>query len=57
MTEKLKKFIENECGATAIEYGLIAASMGLMLIVVMPTIANKTKTVFQNLAGHILTGQ
>ncbi len=53
----MKKFLKDESGATAIEYGLIAAAMGLMLIIVMPLIANNTKTVFQNLAGHILSGQ
>ena len=53
----MEKFLRDESGATAIEYGLIAAAMGLMLIFVMPKIANNTKTVFTNLAGHILSGQ
>ena len=54
---RVEKFLRDESGATAIEYGLIAAAMGLMLIFVMPKIANNTKTVFTNLAGHILSGQ
>ena len=53
----MKKFLKNESGATAIEYGLIAAAMGLMLIIVMPLIANNTQTVFTNLASHVLSGQ
>ena len=35
----MKKFINDESGATAIEYGLIAAAMGLMLVIVMPILA------------------
>ena len=38
---KLKKFVRDESGATAIEYGLIAAATGLALVLVMPTISNK----------------
>ncbi len=36
----MKKFLKDESGATAIEYGLIAAAMGLMLILVMPLLAS-----------------
>ena len=32
----MKKFLKDESGATAIEYGLIAAALGLMLIALMP---------------------
>ncbi len=53
----MMKFLKNESGATAIEYGLIAAAMGLMLIIVMPSIANNTQAVFTNLASHVLSGQ
>jgi len=28
--------VEDECGVTAIEYGLIAAAIGLMLVTMMP---------------------
>jgi pilus assembly protein Flp/PilA len=35
---QMKKFLKDESGATAIEYGLIAAAIGLMLIAVMPTL-------------------
>ena len=53
----MKKFLKDGSGATAIEYGLIAAAMGLMLIIVIPLIANNTGTLFTNLSGHILSGQ
>src|SRR4051794_35569223 len=35
---KLVRFVKDESGATAIEYGLIAAATGLALVLVMPTI-------------------
>ena len=40
----MKKFINDESGATAIEYGLIAAAMGLMLVIVMPILPNTPET-------------
>ena len=45
----MKKFINDESGATAIEYGLIAAAMGLMLVVAMPPLAAAIKDVFGSL--------
>ncbi len=53
----MKKFFKDESGATAIEYGLIAAAMGLALSVVMPTLASAITGSFTSLAGHISTGQ
>lgn len=35
---KLKRFLKDESGATAIEYGLIAAAIGLMLVAVLPNL-------------------
>jgi pilus assembly protein Flp/PilA len=46
----MKKFINDESGATAIEYGLIAAAMGLMLVLVMPILAGAVSDVFNELA-------
>jgi pilus assembly protein Flp/PilA len=48
----MKKFINDESGATAIEYGLIAAAMGLMLVAVMPILADAVSSVF----GELKTG-
>ena len=48
----MKKFINDESGATAIEYGLIAAAMGLMLVIVMPILATAVSGVF----GKLSTG-
>jgi pilus assembly protein Flp/PilA len=43
---KLMRFVKDESGVTAIEYGLIAAAIGLMLVVVMPLLATSLSGVF-----------
>lgn len=53
---KFVRFVKDESGATAIEYGLIAAAMGLALVAVMPLLANAIKATFTSLATHISTG-
>ena len=53
----LKKFLRDENGATAIEYGLIAAAMGLALIAIMPIIESALGVLFASLAVHITTGK
>jgi pilus assembly protein Flp/PilA len=47
----MKKFLKNESGATAIEYGLIASAIGLMLIVAAPTVATAISALFNSLAS------
>ncbi len=54
---KIARFVKDESGATAIEYGLIAAAMGLMLVVVMPKLASSISGTFNNLSSHIKTGK
>ena len=49
----MKKFFKDESGATAIEYGLIAAAMGLALVTVMPTLGSAIETKFSSLAASI----
>jgi pilus assembly protein Flp/PilA len=41
-----KKFLKDESGATAIEYGLIAAATGLALVAVMPLIEANLSAMF-----------
>ena len=53
---KFVRFVKDESGATAIEYGLIAAAMGLALVTAMPILANSITGKFISLAGHITTG-
>lgn len=46
----IKKFIGNESGATAIEYGLIAALIAVAAIAAMSTLGNQLGTTFNNVA-------
>ena len=54
---QMKKFLKDESGATAIEYGLIAAAMGLALVTVMPTLAGNVTSKFSSLGSHIASGK
>lgn len=51
----LKRFIQDESGATAIEYGLIAALISVSLIAGYSAIASDLETQFTNTAGEIQT--
>jgi pilus assembly protein Flp/PilA len=53
---KFVRFVKDESGATAIEYGLIAAAMGLALVTAMPILASSITGKFTSLAGHITSG-
>jgi pilus assembly protein Flp/PilA len=50
---KLVRFVKDESGATAIEYGLIAAAIGLMLVVAMPLLATALRAVFSSITGAL----
>ncbi len=54
---KFERFIKDEEGVTAIEYGLIAAAIGLMLVVAMPTVSSKLKGVFNVIGSNLETAQ
>lgn len=43
---KLVRFVKDESGATAIEYGLIAAAIGLLLVAVLPALQTALSGVF-----------
>ena len=49
------RFIKDESGATAIEYGLIAAATGLALVAVTPTLKTQLGTVFGNINTGLAT--
>ncbi len=49
----MKNFINDESGATAIEYGLIAAAMAVCLIAAMPLITNALIAKFGQIAGYL----
>ena len=50
---KFVRFLKDESGATAIEYGLIAAAMGICLIAVMPLITAALTAQFTSLGAAI----
>ncbi len=52
----MKKFLKDESGATAIEYALIAAAMGLALVTAMPLIKTAIIGKFTGLATDITNG-
>ena len=45
--KKFVRFLKDESGVTAIEYGLIAAAIAVMLTVVAPDIADALSATFQ----------
>jgi pilus assembly protein Flp/PilA len=45
----LKSFLRDESGATAIEYGLIAAGISVAIIVVVQGLGTKLNTIFTNI--------
>jgi len=53
MTKLISRFVRDESGATAIEYGLIAALIAVVIITVLTTIGTKLNTKFQSVAGGL----
>ena len=49
----IKKFLSNESGATAIEYGLIAALVGVAIIAAVRTLGGKLSSTFSNVSGNL----
>jgi len=49
----MKKFLKDESGVTAIEYGLIAAAMGLVLMTAAPTLANAIGAKFTTIGTYL----
>ncbi len=50
---KLVNFVKDESGATAIEYGLIAAATGLALVAVMPAIKTNLTNTFTSVGNGL----
>ena len=49
----LTKFIRDEQGATAIEYGLIAALIAVVIILAVTSVGNNLNTTFSTIAANI----
>jgi pilus assembly protein Flp/PilA len=53
MLVSLKKFLKNEDGATAIEYGLIAALIGVAIIASIGPLGDALNTTFNGVATEL----
>jgi pilus assembly protein Flp/PilA len=49
----LKAFLNNENGATAIEYGLIAASISIAIIVAITSVGSSLNLTFTNVSNAL----
>ena len=53
-TSKLvSRFLQNESGATAIEYGLIAAGISVVIITAVKLVGTNLTTTFNNVANAV----
>ena len=55
MTQFLNRFAKDESGATAIEYGLIAALIAVVIITAVTTVGTKLQATF-NTVGNAASG-
>ncbi len=53
MTNFVKRFINDESGATAIEYGLIAALIAIVIITGFTAVGNNMNTKMEAIANRI----
>lgn len=53
MFRMLKQCLSDESGATAIEYGLIAALIAVAAVVVMGTVGTNLSSVFNTVANNL----
>lgn len=53
MTNLMNRFVKDESGATAIEYGLIAALISVVIITVVGTVGTNLNAVFTKVAGNL----
>ncbi len=53
MKNLVAKFLKDESGATAIEYGLIAAGIALVIITAVGSVGNNLTNVFNRVANNV----
>ena len=53
MLAKLRAFLRDESGATAIEYGLIAAGISIAIISVVKSLGTKLNTTFSSISTQL----
>jgi len=50
---RISRFINDESGATAIEYGLIASILGVLLITAFKSVGSKLTSTFNDIASNL----
>jgi pilus assembly protein Flp/PilA len=55
MINLVKRFANDVSGATAIEYGLIAAGISVVIITVVNTLGSQLKSTFTNISTQLAT--
>jgi pilus assembly protein Flp/PilA len=50
---RLRAFLQNESGATAIEYGLIAAGIAVVIITAVNSIGTSLQGTFSNVSSQL----
>ena len=53
MKTLVSRFVKDELGATAIEYGLIAAGISVAIIAVVQGVGSKLKTTFTSVSSAL----
>ena len=54
MKTLFKRFVKDESGATAIEYGLIAALVAVAIITILTTMGESLNATFTKVSGELL---
>jgi pilus assembly protein Flp/PilA len=57
MKKLVSRFAKDESGATAIEYGLIAAGIALAIITIVNTLGGKVATTFTTIETKMKTAE
>ena len=55
LTTKMRSFVRDEDGVTAIEYGLIAALIAVAIILSVTSVGEKLAAIFTYIAGKLTT--
>jgi pilus assembly protein Flp/PilA len=55
MYNLIQKFLADQSGATSIEYGLIAAGIGVALITLVTSVGTELQNLFTNLQTQLQT--
>ena len=50
----ISRFVRDESGATAIEYGLIAALIAVVIITAVTAVGTQLSATFNNIQSHVL---